>query len=423
LVVLAVSSVFVAASPSSPASAAEVPGITSTNVLIGSDQPLTGSASYGYGEIAPASRAFFDYVDAHGGVDHRTITYTYLDDADLPTQAVADENLLVSTDHVFAVFNAFGFATHAAVVDRLNAEHVPDLFVGSSCSCWNEPQRHPETFGFGGNYDLEGRLLGSYVARTYPTDKIGYIWEEDTCCQQSVAELNREIPSASVVTRQSFTIADLEAGSELLPQVQAVQAAGVQVLVLDTLAPAAIAEVLLDASRIGYHPTILDTFRLSADPSTVAGWIARLSGGKANPDLENGLVTQDYLPAANDSTNAWIKLFRRIHDTYEPQVPFDNMTVYGMAAAFAFTQALQHAGVHPTRQSIVAAINAGAANADGPGLVQLNDSAHDHDGFPGEEIGTVQNGGIRLNGPIYTQGPSGAVVARPVTTTSPPRTF
>ena len=392
-------------------------------MLIGSDQPLTGSASYGYGEIAPASRAFFDYVNAHGGVNGRTITYTFLDDADVPARAVADENQLVSTDHIFAVFNAFGFATHAAVVDQINSEHVPDLFVGSSCACWNEPTQHPETFGYGGNYDLEGRLLGSYVARTFHNEKIAYIWEDDTCCQQSVKELDRAIPPSAVVTQQPFTISDLAEASELLPQVEAVQAAGARVLVLDTLAPAAVAEVLLDASRLDFHPQILDTFRLSADPSTVAGWIARLSGGKASPALEDGLITQDYLPAANDVANPWIRLFRKIHDTYDAANPFDNMTVYGMAAAYTFTRALQHAGAHPTRRSIVAAINSGAVNSGGPGLVQLDDSAHDHDGYPGEEIGVVENGGIELSGPLYDLRRDGSVVGQPVVITTPPATF
>jgi hypothetical protein len=129
---------------------------------------------------------------------------------------------------------------HAAVVDSLNALGVPDLFVGSSCECWNEPLQHPET--------------------------------------------------AQVVTRQPVTLADLTAG-RLLPQVQAAGTAGAGVLVLDTLAPAATAEVLLDAASLGYHPQVLDSFRLSADPVTVGNLIERFSGGAAGPALQNGLVT------------------------------------------------------------------------------------------------------------------------------------
>jgi branched-chain amino acid transport system substrate-binding protein len=248
------------AAPATTLAASTAPGITRTSVLIGSDQPLTGPAAVGYSEIAPASAALFDYVNAHGGVHGRRIRYRYLDGADLESKALADEKQLVLTDHVFAVFNAFGFATHRAVVGFLHARHVPDLFVGSSCACWNEPKRHPDTFGFGTNYNLEGRLIGHYVTRAFPASKIGLIWEDDGCCAGSVRQLEAEIPRSRVATSQPFTIAELTS-TLLRPQIKAAQSAGVRVLVLDTLAPAAVAEVLLDTESLGYHPTIVDRRR------------------------------------------------------------------------------------------------------------------------------------------------------------------
>lgn len=408
--------------PSAPPQSA--PGITPTRVTIGSDQPLTGVSASGYGQIGPASSAFFDYVNSRGGVYGRSINYVFLDDASDPAAAVTDENQLVTGDHVFAYFNGFGNTEHAAIVDTLNAEGVPDLFVGSSCECWNQPLTRPDTIGFGTDYPDEGRLLGSYVARAFPAAKVGYIWENSPvgCCQQSMAELDEEIPASQVVTRQPFTLAELPA-DRLLPQVQAAQAAGAQVLVIDTLAPAATALVLLDAASIGYHPTFLDTFRLSADPATVASFITQFSHGKASPALENGLITQDYLPSASDRANPWIQLFRHIHDTYEPRAPFDNMTVYGMAAAYAFTNALQSAGPHPTRQSIIAAVDSGAVNLGGPGLIPLAYSPSSHDGYNGEEIGVVQDGGIQLSGPVYTTHDGGPVIAIPPVTFNPPHRF
>lgn len=116
-------------------------------------------------------------------------------------------------------------------------------------------------------------------------------------------------------------------------------------------------------------------------------------------------------------TNPWIQLFRRIHDTYEPRAPFDNMTVYGMAAAYAFTRALESAAAHPTRQSIVAAVDFGAVNLGGPGLIPLAYSPFNHDGYGGEEIGEVRNGGIQLSGPVYITHDDGPVIAVPPVTT------
>jgi ABC-type branched-subunit amino acid transport system substrate-binding protein len=401
-----------AAPPPSP-----VPGVTPTNVVIGSDQPLTGRAATGFGEIGPATRAFFTFVNAHGGVHGRTITYTYLDDASNPATAIADENAL--EPQVFAYVNGFGVTEHAAIVDTLNAHGVPDLFVGSSCDCWNEPEQRPETFGFGTDYPEEGRLMGHYVARTFPTATVAYIWENSSpgCCQRSMQELDTQIPASRVVTRQPFTPAELPS-DRLLPQVRAAQAAGAQVLVLDTIAPAAVALALLDAASLGYHPTVVDTFHLSADPVTVGGLIRQFSGGAASPSLEDGLITQDYLPSASDTANPWIALFRQVHDAYEPTAPFDNMSVYGMTAASTFVQALWAAGPHPTRQSIVNAVNRGEVNLGGP-AAPFDFSPMNHAGYGGEEIGTVADGGIGLAGPVFFSHDTGPIIALPPTRTKP----
>ncbi len=227
---------------SSATSIASAPGVTAKSVLIGSDQPLTGEAATGYSEIGPASAAFFDYVNAHGGVNGRKIDYIYLNDAYNPTsqaKAIADEQHLVKVDRVFAYFNGFGVLTHSAIVNALNRERVPDLFVGSSCACWNEPAQRPYTFGFGNNYTLEGRIIGDYVARSFPTEKIAYLYQENpiACCQQAVPQLDQEIPPRQVVSRQGFTTSDLSSPTLFAAKLQAASAADAQVLILDSSLP------------------------------------------------------------------------------------------------------------------------------------------------------------------------------------------
>jgi ABC-type branched-subunit amino acid transport system substrate-binding protein len=401
-----------------------VPGVTPTSVLIGSDQPLTGLAAPGFSEIAPASNAVFEFVNAHGGVRGRSIHYMFLDDATDPATAAADENQLVSADHVFSYFEGFGVTEHAAIVGSLNAQGVPDLLVSSSCGCWNEPVQRPETFGAGPDFTVEGRELGHYVARTFPAAKVGYVWENSSalCCKQGVAGLDNQIPAARVVTRQSFSPGEL-AADRLLPQVEAARAAGVQVLVLDTIVPQATALVLLDAAGLGYHPRILVAQTLSADPVLVGGFLRQFSGGKASPALENGLITQDDLPSASDTANPWIALFHRIHDTYEPKEPFDDITVYAMASAFTFTQALRAAGSHPTRRSIVAALNSGAVDFGGPGVAPFDFSHVNHGGYAGQRIGIVENGGITLSGPVSFTHDTGPILTLPPSTARPPHRF
>ncbi|HMH35746.1 MAG TPA: ABC transporter substrate-binding protein, partial [Streptosporangiaceae bacterium] len=135
-------------SNSSAALTASAPGITPTQITIGSHQPLTGPAAPGYSEIAPASAAYFAYVNAHGGVNGRKIVYKYLDDGYNPTKTASVVRQLVLQDSVYAMFDGLGTPTHLAAVSFLNAQKVPDVFVASGCECWNNPSANPETFGW-----------------------------------------------------------------------------------------------------------------------------------------------------------------------------------------------------------------------------------------------------------------------------------
>ena len=145
LAVLAAGSLVLAAcggssgSGSSGALQASAPGVTAKTITIGSHQPLTGIAAPGYDEIAPASNAYFQYVNAHGGVYGRKIVYKYLNDQYNSSITTTDVRQLILQDHVFAIFNGLGTPTHLAVAPFINAEKVPDLFVASGCACWNAP--------------------------------------------------------------------------------------------------------------------------------------------------------------------------------------------------------------------------------------------------------------------------------------------
>src|SRR5215831_18260946 len=101
--------------------AASEPGITSTQILIGSHQPLTGPAAPGYSVIAPAANAYFQYVNAHGGIYGRKIKYTYLDDGYDPSKTTSVVHQLVLQDNVFAIFNGLGTHTHLAAVSFINS--------------------------------------------------------------------------------------------------------------------------------------------------------------------------------------------------------------------------------------------------------------------------------------------------------------
>ena len=397
-------------SSSNSSSSSSTPGVTATSVTIGSHQPLTGVAAPGYDEIAPASKAFFEYVNAHGGINGRTISYIYKDDGYNPTQTVTVVHQLVLENKVFGIFNGLGTPTHTKVVGFLNAEKVPDLFVASGCLCWNNVSQYPYTFGWQTDYTREGKILGQYIAQHFAGKKIAYFLQNDDFGMDGEMGLNMEIPKSQVVSTQFYQPGNINIG----PQIAAIKASGAQVLVNFTV-PAYTALVVLSDLKLGYHPQLV-TSNVGSDPLTLAGLLSSFSKGAANGSLIDGMLTDAYLPPFTESSNPWIQLFTKVHSAYDASAPMDGNVLYGMAAAYTFTAALKAAGKNLTRQAIVNAVQ--TADINGPALLPYAYSSTDHSGVTGVQMATVNNNAVHLMGqPLVTDDGSGAIT--PFTGTQP----
>ncbi len=344
-------------SSSSGAATASAPGITAHQILIGSHQPLTGPAAPGYSEIAPASNAYFQYINAHGGVYGRKIKYTYLDDGYDPSKTVSDVHQLILQDNVYAIFDGLGTPTHLAAVSFINSSKVPDVFVASGCDCWNDPSKYPETFGWQLDYIREGKILGTYIKKHFAGKKIAYFFQDDEFGMDGVKGLDYEIPHSQVVSRQSYVPTNVNVG----PQVAALKASGAQVVVSFAI-PAFNALLKLASLKLGFSPTLVAS-NVGTDPITLGGLLeayAKQGGAKVNGNqLTQGIITDGYLPTLGNTGNSWIALFKKVHDTYDAKTPFDGNALYGEAVGYAFVQAMMKAGKNPTRADLVSAINAG----------------------------------------------------------------
>ena len=396
-------------SSSSGAATASAPGITATQILIGSHQPLTGPAAPGYSEIAPAANAYFQYVNSRGGIYGRKIKYTYLDDGYDPSKTVSDVHQLVLQDNVYAIFNGLGTPTHLAAVSFLNSSKVPDVFVASGCDCWNDPSKYPETFGWQLDYIREGKILGAYIKQHFAGKKIGYFYQNDEFGQDGVKGLDDEIPSSQVVSRQTYVPTNVNVG----PAVAALKASGAQVVVSFAI-PAFNALFKLTSLKLGFNPTLVAS-NVGTDPITLGGLLeafAKQGGAKVNGNqLTQGIITDGYLPTLGATGNSWIALFKKVHDTYDAKAPFDGNVLYGEAVGYAFVQAMMKAGKNPTRADLVDAINAGLPQ--GPAVAPYAYSSSDHSGITGAYIGVIKNGATVQQGPVYTTDatPAGAVTA------------
>ncbi len=182
------------------------PGVTATSITFGTHQPLTGPAAPGYSEIAPASQAFFDYVNAHGGVFGRKIHLIYQGRRLQPERTTVNVvHQLVLQNNVFGIFEGLGTPTHTKVVGFLNASKVPDMFVASGCPCWDNGTSQPYTFGWQPNYTIEGKILGQYIKQHFAGKKVGVLYQDDDFGQGGLAGIEDEVPAADIVARSSPT--------------------------------------------------------------------------------------------------------------------------------------------------------------------------------------------------------------------------
>ncbi len=201
---------------------ASAPGITETSITIGSTQPLTGPAAPGYSEIAPASNAYFVYLNQHGGVFGRKILYEYLDDGYNPTITASQTRKLILETKVFGMFSALGTPTHLAVIDYINSEKVPDVFVSSGCNCWNNVSKYPNTFGFQPDYTIEGKILGQYINQNLSGQKVGYFYQNDEFGLDGVKGLDAQLGASSVSSdrRQNYVPTNTNVGPQIAALLQ-----------------------------------------------------------------------------------------------------------------------------------------------------------------------------------------------------------
>ena len=377
---------------------ASAPGVTATTITVGSHQPLTGPAAPGYSEIAPASNAYFQYVNANGGVYGRKIVYKYRDDGYNPTQTASVVRQLVLQDNVYALFDGLGTPTHLAVVNFLNSEKIPDVFVASGCDCWNSPSTTPYTFGWQLDYIREGKVLGQYVAQHFKGKKIGYFYQNDEFGQDGVKGLDYEIPKSMVVARENYVPTNVN----IAPQVAALRAAGAQVVVSFSI-PAFTALLKLTSLKVSYAPQLVVS-NVGSDPITLSGLVeafAKQGGATVNGNqLINGIITDGYLPSTGNTANSWIALFKKVHDTYDAKAPFDGNVLYGEAVAYTFVAAMFKAGRNPTRASLVSAIQGGLPQ--GPAVAPYDYSSTSHFGITGTYMGTITNGALTEEGSALT---------------------
>src|SRR6188768_3430801 len=149
-------------------------GASDTEIKIGGISPYSGPAS-AYGVIGKTSEAYFRKINAEGGINGRKITFISYDDAYSPPKTVEQARKLVESDEVLIVFNPLGTPPNTAIQKYLNTKKVPQLFVATGATKWNDPKEFPWTMGWQPNYQSEGRIYAKDILANRPNGKIAVL--------------------------------------------------------------------------------------------------------------------------------------------------------------------------------------------------------------------------------------------------------
>ena len=370
-----------------PANAAD-PGVTAKEIKLGITSPKTGTVALSYGKLPGAMKAYFDYINANGGVYGRKINLISRDDKYLPQQAATQTRNLVLSDKVFAIVGALGTATHtkAYVAAQLAKNNVPDLFVNTGFSGFDDKTKYPTTFLVLPSYAMEAKTIAKLIADT-PTLKpmpSFLIAQDDEFGKDGVkgfALAGHKFADTPILYPSGSLTAALAEGA-LAKINAAVPAAAKPVMVLMGTTDST-ALILKAAEKLSL------TSRFT--------WIAGSVGGDANtllalgvmPATIDGAYAASFFPDAKDTNDEYVAQFMKINEKYNKGVTFDNVVLQGMNSAMLTVQALRAAGKNPTRAGLIKAIEDKGSTFASAGLAPLNYSATSRVGYNGYWFGQL----------------------------------
>jgi ABC-type branched-subunit amino acid transport system substrate-binding protein len=320
------------------------PGVTDTEIKIGNTCFYSGPAS-SYGTIGKAMAAYYKMVNDQGGVNGRKINFISYDDAYSPPKTVEQTRRLVEEDEILLDAGPLGTPTNSAIWQYMNQKKVPQLFVSTGATKWDDPKGHPWTIGWQPNYQSEGRIYAGYIMKEKPDGKIGVLYQNDDFGKDYLKGLKDGLgdKKSLVVVEASYETQDPTVDSQVI----SMKAAGCEVFV-NTAIPKFAAQAIRRAVEIEWKPLHI----LSSIGNSVAATLK-----PAGLENAKGLISDFYLKDPTDSQwkdDDGFKWWGSFMDKYYPGGDkIDAGNVYGPSNAATVVQVLKQCGDELTRENIM----------------------------------------------------------------------
>ncbi|MTV16882.1 MULTISPECIES: ABC transporter substrate-binding protein [Bradyrhizobium] len=319
-------------------------GASDTEIKIGNIVPYSGPAS-AYGVVGKAMAAVFRKVNDDGGINGRKIAFVSYDDAYSPPKAVEQARKLVESDEVLFLFGTLGTASNTAIQKYLNAKKVPQLFVATGATKWNDPKAFPWTMGWLPSYQSESRIYAKYLLKEKPAAKVAVLYQNDDMGKDYLKGLEDGFASdpARVVAKESYEVAEPTIDSHVVR----LKSSNPDVIVFFTT-PKFGAQAIKKLGEMNWKPVTIVS-NVSASTATVMR--------PAGLDNAQGVISAAYAKDASDpqwKDDAGMKAFDELLAKYMPdtnRVDASAMTGYNMATTMV--EVLRRCGDDLTRANVM----------------------------------------------------------------------
>ena len=321
------------------------PGATDKEIKIGHVNPYSGPVS-AYGAIGKAINAYFDKVNAEGGINGRMIKFISLDDGYNPSKTVEQVRKLVEEEEVLLVFQPLGTASNAAVHKYLNAKKVPQLFVATGATVWGDYKNFPYTMGWQPSYQSEAKIYASHILETKPNAKIGVLYQNDDYGKDYLKGFEDGLGDKAktmIVSKITYEFTDPTVDSQMV----SLKASGADTF-FNIATPKAAAQAIKKAAEIGWKPV----HYLNSVSNAVGSVLT-----PAGLDSSLGLISAAYIKDPTDTQfqsgkewDDWVAWMKKYHPNGALN---DNFNVYGYTVAQTLVQVLKQAGDNLTHDNIM----------------------------------------------------------------------
>ena len=320
------------------------PGASDNEIKIGNIMPYSGPVS-SYSVIGKTEAAYFNKINAEGGINGRQIKFISYDDSYSPPKAIEQARKLVESDEVLLIFQPVGTQSNTAIQKYMNAKKVPQLFVGSGAAKFGDPKKFPWTIGWMPNYQSEGRIYARYILDHFPDAKIAVFWQNDDSGKDQFKGLRDGLgdKASMIVADKSYEVTDPSVDSQIVT----LRDSGADTF-FSLAAPKGSAQAIRKVGEIGWKPRFF-----LANVSTSVASVLKPAGLQYAKDIISTAYLKDPTdPAWKDDpgVDAWRSFMDKY---YREGDKSDWNTLYGYAAAQTMVQLLKQCGDDLTRENIM----------------------------------------------------------------------